>query len=93
MMQVALSSYLKTAASSAVLLVPFISPTPYMIIGGTKSDSRHFQEEAYAAAQEPKELVLLEGLTHNDLYDKESATQAATDKLLSFFKKHLDNLG
>lgn len=88
-MQVAVSSYSKVFASSAVDLVGYISPHPLLIIGGTKSDSAHFQQEAYDAALEPKELFWVESATHNDLYDEEKVTQQAAEKAAAFFKKSL----
>ena len=88
-LQVAVSSYLETFASSAIQLVPYISPRPYLIIGGTKSDSAHFQQAAFEAAKEPKELFWVQDATHNDLYDVKEPVQQAADKAASFYKQYL----
>lgn len=80
-MQTAVASYLKVFGSMANNVAGFISPTPLLVIGGTKSDSKHFQQETYDAAEEPKELFWIDGATHNDLYDVEKATQPVADKM------------
>ena len=47
-----------------------ISPRPILLIHGEKAHSRYFSETAYAAAAEPKELVIIPGAIHVDLYDQ-----------------------
>lgn len=47
-----------------------ISPRPLMFITGSEAHSREFSEEAYAKATEPKELVVVPGANHVDLYDR-----------------------
>lgn len=84
--QVAVQSYAKVFPSSAVTLAEWISPTPLLLIGGSKSASAHFQQETYDAAKEPKDLYWVEGATHNDLYDQNKAVKPAVHKLASFFK-------
>ena len=44
-------------------------------------------EDAYAAAQEPKELVIVPGADHVDLYD--NFDKIPFDKLETFFKNNL----
>ncbi|WP_065383345.1 alpha/beta hydrolase [Hyphomonas sp. ND6WE1B] len=41
------------------------------------------------AASKDKELVVAEGWSHYDLYDKPEPVKIALDKLIPFFKKHL----
>jgi fermentation-respiration switch protein FrsA (DUF1100 family) len=65
-----------------------ISPRPVLLIHGEKAHSRYFSETAYAAAEEPKELVIIPGARHTDLYD-DRAKLIPWDKLASFFKRHL----
>jgi fermentation-respiration switch protein FrsA (DUF1100 family) len=45
-----------------------ISPRPVLFIVGSIADSKYDSEEAYSKALEPKELFLVEGATHIDLY-------------------------
>src|SRR5829696_4992966 len=47
-----------------------ISPRPVLLIHGEKAHSRYFSETAYKTAAEPKELVIIPGASHTDLYDK-----------------------
>lgn len=64
-----------------------ISPRPVLFIHGEKAHSRYFSETAYAAAAEPKELMIIPGVNHTDLYDRMDVIPF--DKLASFFKQHL----
>ncbi|HWJ06191.1 MAG TPA: alpha/beta hydrolase [Steroidobacteraceae bacterium] len=47
-----------------------IAPRPVLFIHGEKAHSRYLSETAYAAAAEPKELMIIEGANHVDLYDR-----------------------
>ena len=64
-----------------------IAPRPVLLIHGEKAHSRYFSETAYAAAAEPKELMIIPGASHVDLYDKVDVIPF--DKLTSFFNRHL----
>ena len=64
-----------------------ISPRPVLIIAGEKAHSRYFSEDAYKAAAEPKELVVIPNAVHVDLYDKLDVIPF--DKLDRFFKDNL----
>lgn len=64
-----------------------ISPRPMLFIAGDQAHSREFSEEAYRLAAEPKELVLVAGAGHVDLYDR--VNLIPFDKLTSFFRRHL----
>lgn len=64
-----------------------ISPRPILIIAGEKAHSRYFSEDAYKAANEPKELMIIPGAVHTDLYDKTDII--LFDKLESFFRENL----
>ena len=46
-----------------------ISPRPILFIIGEKAHSRYFSEDAYKMAAEPKELYVVPGARHIDLYD------------------------
>ena len=64
-----------------------ISPRPILFIHGEKAHSRYFSETAYAAAAEPKELLIIPGANHVDLYDQVNVIPF--DKLTEFFTKNL----
>lgn len=64
-----------------------ISPRPILFVHGEKAHSRYFAETAYAAAAQPKELMIIEGASHVDLYDQ--VDKIPFDKLTDFFRKNL----
>ena len=64
-----------------------ISPRPVLLIHGEKAHSRYFSETAYAAAAEPKELLIVPGASHVDLYDRTDVIPF--DRLEAFFTRHL----
>ena len=64
-----------------------ISPRPILLIAGEKAHSRYFSEDAYKAANEPKELMIIPGANHVDLYDRLDVIPF--DKLDAFFKANL----
>jgi fermentation-respiration switch protein FrsA (DUF1100 family) len=66
-----------------------ISPRPIMFIIGENAHSRYFSEDAYEMAAEPKELVIVPGARHIDLYDGGDNDYIPFDKLESFFKENL----
>lgn len=65
-----------------------ISPRPLLFITGAEAHSREFSEDAYCRAAEPKELYIVPGAGHVDLYDRTSLIPF--DKLETFFKDYLD---
>ena len=64
-----------------------ISPRPILIMAGENAHSRYFSEDAYKAAKEPKELLIIPGAVHTDLYDKTDVIPF--DKLEAFFTTNL----
>jgi len=64
-----------------------ISPRPVLFITGDQAHSREFSEEAYRLAALPKELAIVPGAGHVDLYDR--VNLIPWNKLNSFFHKHL----
>ena len=66
-----------------------VSPRPILLIAGTKADTLYFSQVAYDKAKEPKELFLVEGATHVDMYDKPQYVEPAVKKLTEFYKKYL----
>nr|WP_245542052.1 MULTISPECIES: alpha/beta hydrolase [Proteiniphilum] len=65
-----------------------ISPRPVLLIAGENAHSRYFSEDAYKAAVEPKELMIIPNAVHVDLYDKVDIIPF--DKLETFFKENLE---
>jgi hypothetical protein len=65
----------------------WISPRPILFVTGEHAHSRYFSEDAYELAAEPKELYVVPGAGHVDLYDKTDLIPF--DKLEEFFTKHL----
>ena len=64
-----------------------ISPRPMLFITGDQAHSREFSEDAYKRAAEPKELYVVSGAGHVDLYDR--VNLIPFDKLTKFFKTNL----
>ncbi len=64
-----------------------ISPRPMLFIAGEKAHSIEFSEDAYKLAAEPKELYIVPGAGHVDLYDR--VNLIPFDKLTSFFTQYL----
>ncbi len=66
-----------------------VSPRPVLLIAGERAETRKFSEAAYAKAQQPKELMIVPGASHFDMYDKPQYVTPAVNKLAEFFGKHL----
>ena len=64
-----------------------ISPRPLLFITGEQAHSREFSEDAYRRAAEPKELHVVPGAGHVDLYDR--LNLIPWDRLTAFFRQHL----
>ncbi|PHM28463.1 alpha/beta hydrolase [Xenorhabdus budapestensis] len=64
-----------------------ISPRPMLFITGDQAHSKEFSEDAYKRAAEPKELYIVPGTGHVDLYDRTNLIPFT--KLTSFFKDNL----
>ena len=62
-----------------------VSPRPILLIVGEKADTIYFSEAAYAKAKDPKELFVVPGAKHIDLYDKTESVSQAVAKLKEFF--------
>lgn len=67
-----------------------ISPRPILFVMGDRAHSRFFSENAYAAANEPKELYTVADAEHIDLYDR--VDRIPFDKLEDFFLKNLNQV-
>ncbi|OFB35876.1 hypothetical protein BA059_27435 [Mycolicibacterium sp. (ex Dasyatis americana)] len=65
-----------------------ISPRPLLLIVGEHAHSRYFSEDAFGRAAEPKEMYVVPGAGHVDLYDRIGLIPFG--KLQMFFDQHLD---
>jgi fermentation-respiration switch protein FrsA (DUF1100 family) len=65
-----------------------ISPRPILLVAGENAHSRYYSEDVYELALEPKELVIVPGADHVDLYDR--MDKIPVDKLNTFFATNLD---
>ena len=63
-----------------------LSPRPLLMIAGSKAQTLHYSETAVGIAKEPKELFVVEGRNHIDLYDNLTETGP---KLVQFFEAAL----
>ncbi len=68
-----------------------ISPRPMLFITGDQAHSKEFSEDAFKCAAEPKELHIVPGAGHVDLYDR--VNLIPWDKLTTFFRKKLIAVG
>jgi uncharacterized protein len=64
-----------------------ISPRPVLLIAGDRAHSRYFSEDAYKAAAEPKELLIVKDANHVDLYDR--FDKIPFDRITAFLNAHL----
>jgi fermentation-respiration switch protein FrsA (DUF1100 family) len=65
----------------------WIAPRPVLFITGDRAHSRIFSEQAYARASEPKQLLVVPGAGHVDVYDRINVIP--WDTLTSFFTRAL----
>lgn len=67
--------------------IHLISPRPVLFIVGEFAHSKFYSDDAYARAAEPKELYVVPGANHVDLYDQ--TDKIPFDKIESFFAENL----
>jgi fermentation-respiration switch protein FrsA (DUF1100 family) len=68
--------------------IEMISPRPILLVAGENAHSRYYSEDVYKMAAEPKQLLIVPGADHVDLYDQ--TDKIPFDKLAEFFTKHLE---
>jgi uncharacterized protein len=66
-----------------------IAPRPLLVIAGSSADTLFWSQQVYQKAKDPKELYVVEGATHIDLYDRPKFVTPAVAKLKEFFSRHL----
>jgi fermentation-respiration switch protein FrsA (DUF1100 family) len=62
-----------------------ISPRPLLFIVGERAGSAYFSEDAYGKASKPKELFVVPGAQHFELYDVSKYLDVTLPKLDKFF--------
>ncbi len=77
------------AAFDAFSSVELIASRPLLMIAGREAVTAWMSVQAFQKAIGPKELLWIDGATHNDLYDKEQYVRQAITKLADFFTKNL----
>ncbi|WP_323032436.1 alpha/beta hydrolase [Paracoccus sp. (in: a-proteobacteria)] len=66
-----------------------IAPRPVLCIAGSKAETAFWSHDVMRLAQQPKELFIVEGASHVDLYDKPEFVGQAVRKLSEFYGEHL----
>jgi fermentation-respiration switch protein FrsA (DUF1100 family) len=64
-----------------------IAPRPLLLIAGSKADTLFWSQDVMKKAKEPKELHIVDGATHIDMYDRPQFVAPAAAKLAAFFDR------
>lgn len=75
----------KMLAFSTFPLIPTLLTQPLLLVAGSEADTKIYSDQAYALAQGPKELFVVDGATHIALYDIPQYVDQAVGKLATFF--------
>ena len=67
--------------------VEMISPRPILLVAGENAHSRYYSEDVYRMAAEPKQLLIVPGADHVDLYDR--MDRIPFDAFAEFFTRNL----
>jgi fermentation-respiration switch protein FrsA (DUF1100 family) len=70
-----------------------ISPRPLLLIAGSRADTLFWSQQVIRKARDPKELFLVDGATHMDMYDRPQFVTPAVTRLRDFFGHHLSAEG
>ncbi|GKZ17366.1 hypothetical protein AbraIFM66951_010738 [Aspergillus brasiliensis] len=85
--RVPLQSYDRMVVYDSFAFMRLIAPRPVLMIAGAEAETLHYSEEAVQVrAREPKELFVVPGKNHFDLYDQ---LEESGPKLVQFFTKYL----
>ncbi|MGF1907016.1 alpha/beta hydrolase [Aliivibrio salmonicida] len=79
-------SFEKLLQFSALDIASYLTPTPLLMMVGSEAGSAYESENMYAAASEPKELKVIQGANHVDLYDQSSYVSEAAVLIANHFK-------
>ena len=83
------TSFDRVAVFDAYGFIDQISPRPLLMIAGSDADTLPYSQNSIEKAQEPKELFIIDGASHVDLYDKPEYVDPAVAKMSSFFHENL----
>ena len=67
--------------------IEMISPRPILLVAGENAHSRYYSEDVFKIASDPKELLIVPGADHVDLYDR--LDKIPFGKLADFFTRNL----
>ncbi|OJZ82736.1 hypothetical protein ASPFODRAFT_50574 [Aspergillus luchuensis CBS 106.47] len=84
--RVPLQSYDRMVVYDSFAFMRLIAPRPVLMIAGEEAETLHYSEEAVRLAREPKELFVVAGMGHFDLYDR---LEVSGPKLVRFFREAL----
>jgi fermentation-respiration switch protein FrsA (DUF1100 family) len=76
-------------AFSAFDQIPTLLTQPMLLIAGSIADTKVYSDKAYKLATCEKELFVVDGATHVDLYDIPKYVNQAIPKLAAFYSKTL----
>lgn len=77
------------AGFDAFRFAEMIAPRPLLMIAGSEAKTLWMTQEAMENAQNPKELVIIDGATHVDLYDKMEFVAPAVTQIVDFYRVNL----
>ena len=87
--KVLFTSFDKVLAYNSFAQIDTLLTQPLLLIAGTEAGSLWQSQLAYDKATGSKELYLIDGATHMDLYDIEKYVNQAVEKMNKFFKQNL----
>ena len=87
--RVLFTSFDKVLAYNSFAQIDTLLTQPLLLIAGTEAGSLWQSQLAYDKATGSKELYLIDGATHMDLYDIEKYVNQAVEKMNKFFKQNL----
>ncbi|OAQ79600.1 dienelactone hydrolase domain-containing protein [Purpureocillium lilacinum] len=79
----------KLASFSGFGVIDQISPRPILMVVGMDADTKWMADEAIVNAREPKDLYLIDGASHVDLYDIDEHVTKATSRLVDYYREWL----
>ncbi len=88
--KVLFTSFDKILAFNAFAQIDTLLTQPVLFVAGSEAGSLWQSEMAYEKATSPKELFVIKGAAHMDLYDVPEYVNQAVEKIGVFFHKNLE---